>query len=28
VGRALDDVVGALTAVDERRATGKVLLSP
>jgi NADPH2:quinone reductase len=26
--RALDDVVGALTAVDERRATGKVLLSP
>ena len=26
--RDLDDVVGALTAVDERRATGKVLLTP
>ncbi len=26
--RALDDVVGALTAIDERRATGKVLLAP
>jgi NADPH2:quinone reductase len=26
--RDLDDVVGALTAVDERRATGKILLTP
>ena len=26
--RALDDVVAALTAVDERRATGKILLTP
>ena len=26
--RALDDVVAALTAVEERRATGKILLTP